>query len=78
MARCSVHIRMDSRRNTVTCKCTAYPFPHREGGGKCDHNMAPACEDCYYVQVTSDPYAVGNRFNRYFECTLEKCPWGKR
>lgn len=24
------------RRNQVTCRCFAYDFPHRFGGGKCD------------------------------------------
>lgn len=23
-------------RNQVTCKCSAYDFPHRFGGGKCN------------------------------------------
>jgi len=26
------------RRNTVTCQCGAYPFPHRLGSGKCEED----------------------------------------
>jgi len=26
---------MKVKRNTITCNCPAYKFPHRQGGGKC-------------------------------------------
>jgi hypothetical protein len=24
------------KRQQITCRCPAYPFPHREGGGQCE------------------------------------------
>lgn len=28
-------------RNRLTCRCKAYPFPHRFGGGDCVRNEIP-------------------------------------
>ena len=32
----------------MNCNCTAYPFPHRPGGGKCQASKDAhlMCEDC--------------------------------
>jgi len=38
------------KRHNEVCYCGAYPFPHREGGGKCLGNSWPGgeyiCESC--------------------------------
>ena len=37
---------MKAKRNTKTCYCLAYPFPHREGGGKCSvPDYCHVCDD---------------------------------
>lgn len=37
----------DKTRNQITCRCPAYPFPHREGSGKCEHKgNVPCCTAC--------------------------------
>ena len=28
------------------CHCAAYPFPHRAGGGKCQHESSYLCSAC--------------------------------
>lgn len=36
--RLQVHRSLSKRRNTrLRCDCGAYHFPHRKGGGACDH-----------------------------------------
>lgn len=38
------------RARETTCRCDAYRFPHREGGGKClppeERDYDPSCADC--------------------------------
>ena len=46
------------------CKCSAYPFPHRWGGGKCDKWSAvefvwensSRCRDCTYFRTETAPH----------------------
>lgn len=46
------------------CRCEAYPFPHREGGGDCyGHDLA----DCPRPVVTPDPYSTGDHWYREYE-----------
>ena len=65
------------KRNTETCKCSAYPFPHRRHSGKCEscrHNknfkgvyffvdlqMGEWCETCARDEIESN----GGNWNEF-------------
>lgn len=51
------------KRNQVTCKCDAYPFPHREYGGKCN-GYTEEEETCYTMEDLEHMY-LGMSFRQY-------------
>lgn len=61
------------------CRCAAYKFPHRPGGGDCtDPGDEPECGECNFSITTSDPYATGDHWHSLTECNHPReCPWGK-
>lgn len=48
----------------LQCTCSAYPFPHRWGGGKCDKlnaveivfTAALPCHECPYLHQEKEPH----------------------
>lgn len=63
-----------------TCKCAAYPFPHRAAGGACtDPGPDPgSCADCDHSLTVRDPYATGDSLYTTFDCAVDQCPWGRQ
>jgi hypothetical protein len=43
--------RKRKRQFQVTCRCSAYKFPHRIGGGRCNGS---AWAECYHIYVQDD------------------------
>jgi len=60
-----------------TCTCSAYPFPHRAGGGACaDPGEPPAsCAECPHGQRVTDPFGTGDHWYVEIDCRLDDCPW---
>ena len=66
-------------REQVTCWCTAYDFPHRHGGGKCDADPDAKCPSCgaivgdevlgYHLLPSADYYQPPE-----WEVTIHDCP----
>ena len=42
---------MKPKRNQITCRCPAYPFPHRQGGGRCTLPVV-----CYFYCFDCDEF----------------------
>lgn len=68
-----------SKRKLNTCRCDAYPFPHRMFGGNCDGVRPGCCSECRYADVMHDAYGTGDSPTLY-ECKKEfdpeSCNWG--
>lgn len=46
---------------TNPCKCDAYPFPHRMGGGECAGDGSPICSECHQpAEATQVDFGVGH------------------
>jgi hypothetical protein len=48
----------------IPCQCRSYGFPHKPGGGKCEHDgdgdeELATCRDCGStdLEIESDPYS---------------------
>jgi len=68
---------LKKKRQSETCKCNAYPFPHRPGGGKCyDPGEEPSsCASCEW----NVPESMGSLENAHpAYCNHpDRCPWYK-
>jgi hypothetical protein len=53
-------------RNQVTCRCIAYKFPHRVGGGKCDGSEWAKS----YRHINGKGCKLCNCLNGYDECDV--------
>jgi len=54
-----------TKRNTETCRCDAYPFPHRMYGGLCegpDSKPDPEDEGCYRFHERKDRMDAEDQF----------------
>lgn len=51
------------KKNQITCRCDAYPFPHRQGGGDCE--MPEFCgERSHYIDDCLAPDELCHHHNR--------------
>lgn len=44
------------RKGPSPCKCHAYPFPHREGGGECSKfpsNLQQRAAEAYWLKINA-------------------------
>lgn len=60
-----------TNRQTLTCRCGAYRFPHRAGSGHCLHDgddLAPCCRACGSTSLTIDPPEPGNGMRDTIRC----------
>ena len=51
----------------MTCTCSAYPFPHRQGGGACDECGCENAPHCEHWIATRDPFATGDWWHVIYE-----------
>jgi len=71
----------------MSCTCTAYPFPHRVFGGRCDGLAAwraafeagEACADCPHAVFITErhPYGEGQAAEHLRDCAATRprhCP----
>ena len=59
------------------CRCIAYKFPHRSGGGDCDGPGAKpeSCHSCSHFSIEKDPYGTGDAHFYLEECEAGECQW---
>lgn len=68
-------------RSQVTCRCSAYPFPHRKTGGKCKgiYKVTPKsnCRWCHGSGTTAEHHPWGSTYATEYlicECVSEQLP----
>ena len=49
------------------CTCSAYPFPHRHGGGACDECGCEDAPHCEHWIADVDPFGTGDFWYVEFE-----------
>jgi hypothetical protein len=59
-------VRATARDGYTPCYCSAYPFPHRPGGGRCEATGEVVCPNCDVVldddQVVWVLWAMATRY----------------
>lgn len=70
-------------RRQVTCKCGAYSFPHRFGGGKCDGLViviaAAGSSHCHYCHMNNNGCEVikGQEHPRECPAVIDFCEYNE-
>jgi len=62
MKRNAYFARLRGKGEQETCRCDAYPFPHRSGSGKCEGGEAHVFKTVVCLEPTDTPeFEVGDR-----------------